>query len=212
MCLPYESPFSVHVILSTLAAIGKVFSLVDRFDSTEGSMLCLEKIHKPSERVFGTCRTMKRPRQHRKRQSSDRIGEQIGLVIYGADAAGAAKAIVAAEAADVRQVWMTQFTSAPDTMAIVPTYPRHPLSLTLGDLAPNRLRLGIGPSHRPTIEGFYGIPMTTPLDHLHEYVDILRAILWQGEVDYQGHFFTVKTTFPRTPRTPILISALRTGA
>jgi alkanesulfonate monooxygenase SsuD/methylene tetrahydromethanopterin reductase-like flavin-dependent oxidoreductase (luciferase family) len=102
--------------------------------------------------------------------------ERIGLAIYGADAAAAAKAIVAAEAADVRQVWMTQFTSAPDTMAIfaaaslqtsrvrmgtaiVPTYPRHPISLaqqalTLGDLAPNRLRLGIGTSHRPTIEGF----------------------------------------------------------
>ena len=101
--------------------------------------------------------------------------------------------------------------------AIVPTYPRHPISLaqqalTLGDLAPNRLRLGIGTSHRPAIEGFYGIPMSAPLEHLREYVDILRAILWQGEVDYHGRFFTVKTTFPRTPRTPILISALRTGA
>ncbi|MGZ3609833.1 MAG: LLM class flavin-dependent oxidoreductase [Ktedonobacteraceae bacterium] len=160
--------------------------------------------------------------------------ERIGLAIYGADAAAAAKAIVAAEAADVRQVWMTQFTSAPDTMAIfaaaslqtsrvrmgtaiVPTYPRHPISLaqqalTLGDLAPNRLRLGIGTSHRPAIEGFYGIPMSAPLEHLREYVDILRAILWQGEVDYHGRFFNVKTTFPRTPRTPILISALRTGA
>ena len=160
--------------------------------------------------------------------------ERIGLAIYGADAAAAAKAIVAAEAADVRQVWMTQFTSAPDTMAIfaaaslqtsrvrmgtaiVPTYPRHPISLaqqalTLGDLAPNRLRLGVGTSHRPAIEGFYGIPMSAPLEHLREYVDILRSILWQGEVDYHGRFFTVKTTFPRTPRTPILISALRTGA
>ena len=54
--------------------------------------------------------------------------------------------------------------------------------------------------------------MNAPLEHLREYVDILRAILWQGEVDYHGRFFTVKTTFPRTPRTPILISALRTGA
>ena len=54
--------------------------------------------------------------------------------------------------------------------------------------------------------------MNAPLEYLREYVDILRSILWQGEVDYQGRFFTVKTTFPRTPRTPILISALRTGA
>jgi F420-dependent oxidoreductase-like protein len=162
------------------------------------------------------------------------IRERVGLVIYGTDAAAAVAAIKAAEAAGVRQVWMTQLTSAPDTMAIfaaaavqtnsvrlgtaiVPTYPRHPVSLaqqalTLGDLAPNRLRLGIGPSHRPTIEGFYGIPMTAPLEHLREYVAVLRAALWEGEVDYQGRFFTVKATMPRTPRTPILISALRTGA
>jgi len=162
------------------------------------------------------------------------IRERVGLVIYGTDAAAAVAAIIAAEAAGVRQVWMTQLTSAPDTMAIfaaaavqtnsvrlgtaiVPTYPRHPVSLaqqalTLGDLAPNRLRLGIGPSHRPTIEGFYGIPMTAPLEHLREYVAVLRAALWEGEVDYQGRFFTVKATMPRTPRTPILISALRTGA
>jgi F420-dependent oxidoreductase-like protein len=162
------------------------------------------------------------------------IRERVGLVIYGTDAAAAVAAIKAAEAAGVRQVWMTQLTSAPDTMAIfaaaavqtnsvrlgtaiVPTYPRHPVSLaqqalTLGDLAPNRLRLGIGPSHRPTIEGFYGIPMTAPLEHLREYVAVLRAALWEGEVDYKGRFFTVKATMPRTPRTPILISALRTGA
>ena len=160
--------------------------------------------------------------------------ERIGLVVSGTDAAAAVSAIVAAEAAGVQQVWMPQFASAPDTLsifvaasvqttsvrmgtAIVPTYPRHPLTmaqqaLTLGDLAPHRLRLGIGPSHRLTIEGFYGIPMTAPLEHLREYVTVLRALLWEGKVDYQGHFFTVKATLPRPPRTPILISALRTGA
>jgi F420-dependent oxidoreductase-like protein len=160
--------------------------------------------------------------------------ERIGLLVDATDAAAAAAAIVAAEAASVRQVWMTQFTAAPDTLAIfaaaavqttsvrmgtaiVPTYPRHPLSLaqqalTLGDLAPERLRLGIGPSHRPTIEGFYGIPMTAPLEHLREYVAVLRAILWEGKVDHHGRFFATRATLPRTPRTPILISALRTGA
>jgi F420-dependent oxidoreductase-like protein len=142
--------------------------------------------------------------------------------------------IVAAEAAGVRQVWMTQSTPAPDTLtifaaaavqttsvlmgtAIVPTYPRHPLALAqqalaLGDIAPGRLRLGIGPSHRPDIEGVYGIPMTAPLEHLHEYVTVLRAALWEGKIDHHGRFYTIKTTLPRTPRTPILISALREGA
>ncbi len=160
--------------------------------------------------------------------------DRVGLVVSGTDTLAVISTIVAAEAAGVQQVWMTQTVSAPDTLsifvaaavqtstvrmgtAIVPTYPRHPLTmaqqaLTLGDLAPQRLRLGIGPSHRPTIEGFYGIPMTAPLEHLREYMTVLRAALWEGKVDYQGHFFTVKATLPRTSQTPILISALRTGA
>src|SRR5437588_8188693 len=97
--------------------------------------------------------------------------ERVGLVLYGRNAASSLSAIIAAEAAGVRQVWMTQTTPAPDTLttfaaaavqtsnvrlgtAIVPTYPRHPLALAqqalaLGDLAPERLRLGIGLSHRP---------------------------------------------------------------
>jgi F420-dependent oxidoreductase-like protein len=160
--------------------------------------------------------------------------ERIGLVISGTDTVAAVSAIVAAESAGVRQVWMTQGGPSPDTLslfvaaavqttsirlgtAIIPTYPRHPLTmaqqaLTLGDLAPGRFRLGIGPSHRPIIEGTYGIPMTAPLEYLKEYVSVLRAALWEGKVNYQGHFFTVKTTLPRPPHTPILISALRTGA
>jgi F420-dependent oxidoreductase-like protein len=162
------------------------------------------------------------------------IRERVGLVIYGSDAAAAVRHIVAAEAAGVHQVWMTQGTPTPDTLtlfaaaavqtttvrlgtAIVPTYPRHPLALaqqalTLGDLAPGRLRLGVGPSHRPTIEGIYGLPMQSPLEHLREYVAVLRAALWDGQVDEQGRFYTVKSTLPRAPQTPILISALREGA
>jgi alkanesulfonate monooxygenase SsuD/methylene tetrahydromethanopterin reductase-like flavin-dependent oxidoreductase (luciferase family) len=46
--------------------------------------------------------------------------------------------------------------------AIVPTYPRHPLvmaqqALALNDLAPSRLRIGIGPSYRFVIENIYGL-------------------------------------------------------
>ena len=160
--------------------------------------------------------------------------ERVGLAVSGADASAAVAAIVAAESAGVGQIWMTQGGPSPDVLSlfaaaatrttsirlgtsIVPTYPRHPLTmaqqaLTLGDLAPGRLRLGVGPSHRPIIEGMYGIPMTAPLEHLHEYVSVLRGALWEGKVEYSGNFFTVKTSLPRTPRTPILISTLRTGA
>jgi F420-dependent oxidoreductase-like protein len=156
------------------------------------------------------------------------------LVIEARETAVAMTAIADAEAAGVEQIWMTQSPQTLDTLtlfaavstrttyirmgtSIVPTYPRHPLilaqqALTLSDIAPGRLRLGIGPSHRPTIEGVYGLQQKVPLAHLSEYVAVLRAALWEGHVDYHGNYFNVKTPTLRTTRVPILISALREGA
>jgi alkanesulfonate monooxygenase SsuD/methylene tetrahydromethanopterin reductase-like flavin-dependent oxidoreductase (luciferase family) len=39
-------------------------------------------------------------------------------------------------------------------------------------------------------------------------VEILRAILWEGKVNYHGEFFNVEVTSPSIPRVPILISTL----
>jgi len=166
--------------------------------------------------------------------SSLPLRERVGLVINGPDAATVVKTIVAAEDAGVRQVWSTLGPLAADSLttfaaaavqtrrirlgtSIVPTYPRHPLTmvgqaLAINELAPGRLRLGIGPSHRPMMEGVYGFSMVKPLEHLREYVEIVRAALWEGSIDHQGQFFTVKASLSRTAHVPILISALREGA
>lgn len=101
--------------------------------------------------------------------------------------------------------------------AIVPTYTRHPVvlaqqAIALDQLAPGRFRLGIGPSHRPTIEGAYGIPMGRPLDHLREYLAVLRPLLWEGSVDFEGQYLRVKTQVVGTARVPIYTSALRPNA
>ena len=75
--------------------------------------------------------------------------------------------------------------------AIIPTYPRHPVVLAqevlaLHDIAPGRLRLGIGPSHRAIVEDIYGLPQTTPLVHLREYVKVLHSILgWEGRSSWR---------------------------
>ena len=136
----------------------------------------------------------------------------------GANAAVAVKTIAAAEAAGVRQIWMVQSPFWPDVLttfaaaatktstirlgtSIVPTYPRHPLvlaqqALALYDIAPGRLRLGIGPSHRFIIEDICGLQQRTPLAHLREYLEVLRAALWEGKVDHHGHFFNVLVTLP----------------
>lgn len=104
--------------------------------------------------------------------------------------------------------------------AVTPTYPRHPITLAaqvlaLNDLAPGRIRLGIGTSHRPTIEGAYGIPMGKPLAHLREYLTVLRTLLWEGAVDFTGDSFTVRAALPEgipAPKIPVPISALRRNA
>src|ERR671910_2074382 len=97
--------------------------------------------------------------------------------------------------------------------AVTPTYPRHPITLAaqaiaIDDLAPGRLRLGVGPSHKPIIEGAYGLPMGKPLSHLREYVTILRMLLWEGAADFAGDYFTVKMALPAglpAPRIPVPI-------
>lgn len=156
--------------------------------------------------------------------------ECVGLVVDGTNAAAAVKTIIAAESAGVRQIWMAQPPNWPDVLtifsaaaiktstvrlgtAIVPTYPRHPLvlaqqALAFHDIAPGRLRLGIGPSHRFIIEDMYGLQHRSPLIHLREYIEILRAALWEGTVDHHDSFYNVVATLPRAAQIPILISTL----
>ena len=158
------------------------------------------------------------------------LQERLGFSIIATNAADAVNRIIEAERAGLRQIWLSQGGSGgTDTLtiavlaaartmqirlgtAIVPTYPRHPLvmaqqALAIDDLAPGRLRLGIGPSHRPIIEGSYGLAMTAPLAYLREYVTVLRGVLGEGHIDYHGAFFQVRTT-SRTAAIPLLVSAL----
>ncbi|HET9662247.1 MAG TPA: LLM class flavin-dependent oxidoreductase [Thermomicrobiales bacterium] len=160
-----------------------------------------------------------------------------GLVIPRGGARSVVERIVMAENRGVPAIWSTAGGVSADTVSafavaasrterivlgtsIVPTYPRHPFvmaseALAIEDVAPGRLRLGIGPSHRPTIEGSFGIPMGKPLNHLREYVGILRALLWEGNVDFSGEYYTVHAALPEgiePPKTPLPISALRPNA
>lgn len=160
-----------------------------------------------------------------------------GLAVRGPNAAVTLAAIERAEQIGVPAVWSTVGGTNPDAVtlfaaaaartskigfgtAIVPTYPRHPLvlasqALVLESLAPGRIRLGIGPSHRPTIEGMFGLQMGRPLEHLREYLTVLRGLLWDGSVDHAGTYLTVRAQLPAgvaPPKTPIPISALRAGA
>jgi alkanesulfonate monooxygenase SsuD/methylene tetrahydromethanopterin reductase-like flavin-dependent oxidoreductase (luciferase family) len=91
------------------------------------------------------------------------LRERVGLTIQATDATTAIGRIREAEEAGIRQVWMTQSldtltlfaaaamqtTSIRLGTSIVQVYPRHPLVMalqaaTINDLAPGRLRLGVG--------------------------------------------------------------------
>ena len=99
--------------------------------------------------------------------------------------------------------------------AVVPTWPRHPVVMaqqaaTAHAASGGRFRLGIGPSHVPVIEGMYGLDFERPLRHLREFFAVLRPLLRDGEVAYDGELYRVHAPLQVVGRgdLPILVSAL----
>lgn len=162
------------------------------------------------------------------------VQERIGLGFRPSDAKSAVDKIVRAEAAGFTTAWAVMPALNRDTptilaaaamrtsainlgTAIVPAFTRHPLALVtqtlaLEDLAPGRIRLGVGTSHQRTMIAAYGFTFERPLDQLREYLGVLRPALHDGKVDVEGSYYTAHARFPSVPKTPILISALRERA
>jgi F420-dependent oxidoreductase-like protein len=155
----------------------------------------------------------------------------IGVHVGGANARDLVDGIVAAEAAGIDCAWLTSGGVAPDPLAvfsaaamrterirfgtcILPTFPRHPLAMAQGaiavdSLAPGRLRLGIGPSHQVSVEPMYGIPFERPLEHLREYLTVLRALLQEGKVQFEGKRITARAQIAGPTGVSVMASALR---
>jgi alkanesulfonate monooxygenase SsuD/methylene tetrahydromethanopterin reductase-like flavin-dependent oxidoreductase (luciferase family) len=97
--------------------------------------------------------------------------------------------------------------------SVVQTYPRHPVVLAaeanvIDQLAPGRLRLGIGPSHDAVMAGL-GIRRDAPFDHLREYLAVLRALSTGEPVDFKGEHYQIRNTMGRSMAVPIMIGALQ---
>src|SRR5437899_4249267 len=98
---------------------------------------------------------------------------------------------------------------------VVPVYPRHPVAmaqaaLTLSELTAGRFRLGIGVSHRASMEAQLGLTLTEPLAVMREYVAVLRGGLGAG-VDFNGRHYRVRWSMgvpERPPAPPIYLAAL----
>jgi alkanesulfonate monooxygenase SsuD/methylene tetrahydromethanopterin reductase-like flavin-dependent oxidoreductase (luciferase family) len=107
---------------------------------------------------------------------------------------------------------------------VVPIYTRTPATMaqtaaTIDDLSGGRLRLGLGVSHRPVVEGWHGQTIDRPVAEMREYVAIVRAIL-RGErpptsapdapaVKWRTSF-QLSGLDPR-PELPIYVAALSPG-
>jgi F420-dependent oxidoreductase-like protein len=98
---------------------------------------------------------------------------------------------------------------------VVPIYPRHPVTmaqaaLTLNELARGRFRLGIGVSHRASMDAMLGVPITEPLAVMREYVAVLRGALGAG-ADFEGKHYRAHWSLAvptRPPAPPIYLAAL----
>ena len=99
--------------------------------------------------------------------------------------------------------------------AVVPTYPRHPMTMAQMALAANdatkgRLMLGIGLSHQVVIEGMYGMSFDRPAVHMKEYLSILGPLINDRAVSVSGETLTFRgnISVPDAPACPIYIAAL----
>ncbi len=158
--------------------------------------------------------------------------QEIGVSIQAFNAADFVQQVRQAEAAGIPTAWttiggaagadpLTAFAAAATATerirlgtAIIPTWPRHPLALAsqalaIHQLAPGRLRLGIGPSHEPSMVGTYGVEWRKPLLHLREYLESLRALFQEGAVDYQGEHVTARARWREPADIELVASALR---
>jgi F420-dependent oxidoreductase-like protein len=100
--------------------------------------------------------------------------------------------------------------------SVIPTYPRHPVALAAQALTVNaavdgRLLLGLGLSHRGSIEGTYGMSYDKPARHMREYLAALMPLLEAREVDVAGPTITAraKLTTPGAATPTVLLAALQ---
>ena len=157
----------------------------------------------------------------------------VGAAIHEKTAAGMLAGIRQAEAAGVPAVWLTT-GAGPDALtvfsaaasvttrirmgtAIVPTFPRHPVviaqqAVDIASVAPNRFTLGVGPSHAPAIEGKYGIPYVRPLEHLREFVTVVKGLVKGDQIDFEGKRCKAHAKLNHGANVPVIISALRAGS
>ena len=98
---------------------------------------------------------------------------------------------------------------------VLPIFSRTPAATaqtaaTIDEISGGRMVLGLGVSHRVTVENWYDAEIVKPVQQMREYVAVVRAIL-RGETPPEGEFFRSRFSFmgyPPRPELPIYVAAL----
>lgn len=155
----------------------------------------------------------------------------IGVEVTGRNAVESVKQIQRLEELGIKAAWATSGgDSDPITLlamaamktesillgtSIVPTWPRHPITAAqqanvIAHLAPGRFRLGIGPSHHSEMYEPFRFDFRKPLTNLREYIRIVKPLVQQGSVDFDGEMYHAHVSASDVfPDLPVMASALR---
>ncbi len=98
---------------------------------------------------------------------------------------------------------------------VLPIYTRHPTAMaamaaSLDELSGGRFILGIGVSHKLTVETMWGLLLEKPVQAMREYLTIVRETLRESRSDFTGDYFTAHSVYfgPVRADLPVMISAL----
>lgn len=111
--------------------------------------------------------------------------------------------------------YLTAAPSATVGTAVLPVYARHPVAtaqaaLTLADFSDGRFILGLGFSHQFVNEYILGYQQGPPIGVMREYLRIIKELIRDGKVIYEGRYFTARAQYVGTRRPiPIFLAALR---
>jgi F420-dependent oxidoreductase-like protein len=160
---------------------------------------------------------------------------KIGVMIASAGAASVDAILTQFEQAEARgfsSAWISSIRSYDALMMIalagrvtsaielatfvVPTYPRHPSALaeealTAQAATGGRLTLGIGLSHRVSMETRLGLDWDHPIRHLREYLSCLGPLLRGEPTTFDGEEYRLneaQVSVPNTTAPSILVAAL----
>jgi F420-dependent oxidoreductase-like protein len=138
----------------------------------------------------------------------------------------------AAERLGYESVWLSQLPDARDAslvvaayaaaterikfgMGVLPIYTRHPTAMvqmaaTLDEMTGGRFILGLGVSHKVTVESMWGLRLDQPVEAMREYLTIVQTSLTEGGCSFEGKHFSAQWSYsaPRPRHLPVMIAAL----